>query len=352
MTANLPRREKTLPRSSRTLTLPGPLAPSSHLGITLQRHLLASALRYTLYHLGLPLPEKPPVRIEKLRLYLETKPLVALLEGTPGGEEIAAALVDPGGAGAAPRRTRVGTALVLHRFRLWRFRPPRPGVVSPAGGAPASEGSRSELFAAFRRELTFLAPALGSALLAETIASVERRSKRLKLAEEGESLEPSRSQWAQRFSAGRQIPFFGFGSPDLRDPSWAEEVGRAALAREGAHDSAGDVVPVHRYRGRYRLALRAGLDRLRPLYLALARKAEERGVLERADDAFFFPLDLAEDLTYKRRPDWLDGAVATNRAELVRLFDGPEPPDILNTDSPSVEPRQALWGVAPLLAMP
>ena len=55
---------------SRALLVPGPLPPSSHLGLTLLRHVAASGLRYALYHLGLPLPESPPVRFVRLRFAL------------------------------------------------------------------------------------------------------------------------------------------------------------------------------------------------------------------------------------------------------------------------------------------
>jgi len=320
--------------------MPGPLAPSSHLGVTLERHLLASALRYTLYHLGLPLPEKPPVRIERLRLYLDSKPLVALLGENQAGAAVAAGLIDPGGAGPAPRRSRVGAALAFHRLRLWSFRPPKPRAL-PAFGVDLS---RRQLWESFRRELTALVPALGSALLAELIASIARRAAR----QRGETVEPCRSRPAQRWLAGRPVALHIFGAPDLRQPSWAQEPQRAPSGKEAG---GGEVAPAHRYRGRYRLALRAALDILRPFYLELARRAAERAILDLPDDAFFFPLDLAECLTRDRRPDWLEGAVATNRAELVRLFDDQEPPELWLPTSPYRTPEIQLWEQAPLLPM-
>ncbi len=334
--------KKALPRSSRALVMPGPLAPSSHLGVTLQRHLLASALRYTLYHLGLPLPDKPPLRIERLRLYLDSKPLVALLGEIPGGAAVVAGLIDPAGAGPAPIRTRVGAAVAFHRLRLWHFRPPKP----PARPDRSPDLSRQELWQSFRRELTSLVPALGSALLAEVIASIERRAAR----QRGESVEPCLGRPAHRWLKGRSVPLSLFGAPDLRQPSWAEEPERAESARAATGATAGRA---HRYRGRYRLSLRAALDRLRPLYLELAGRAAEHAILDLPDDAFFFPLDLAECLTRDRRPDWLDGAVATNRAELVRLFDEEEPAELLAASAKSRPPTcvtdPQLWERAPLL---
>jgi hypothetical protein len=337
-----------LPRASRALLMPGPLAPSSHLGVTLQRHLLAAALRYALYHLGLPLPDKPPVRIERLRLFLDGTALAQLLERVPGGASIAAALVDPGGAGPPPRRTRVGVALALHRLRLWRFRPPRPAPEVSPRSAP-------ELWALFRRTLTALAPPVGNALLAEIAAATARRAQRWK----GSSVPACHSSAAARCLAGKPVALRCFGSPDLRQPSWAEEARRADEARAAiaaAYAGTASLAPaagaIDRYRGRYRLALRAALDRLRPIYLELADGAARRGVIERPDDAFFMPLDLADCLARERRPAWLDAAVASNRAELVRSFDGPEPPNHLapGQEHPPADPAQ--WELAPLLPMP
>ena len=319
-----------LPRSSRALVMPGPLAPASHLGVTLQRHLLVSALRYTLYHLGLPLPDKPPVRIERLRLYLDSKPLVALLGEIPGGLAVAAALIDPAGSGPAPRHTRLGAALAFHRLRLWPFRPPRP----PQSRATDGSVSRQELWRDFRSELSAVVPALGGALLAEVIASVARRAAR----HAGEQREPCISRSAHRFLAGKPVALHLFGAPDLRQPSWAEEPERAENARLATGGEASRPRSSRdRYRGRYRLVLRAALDRLRPLYLELARRAAERAILDLPDDAFFFPLDLAECLVRDRRPDWLEGAVATNRAELVRLFDQAEPLDLVSVPGLAAE---------------
>src|SRR5258706_3258425 len=55
------------PAYSRSLLLPGPLPPLSHFGITLLRYAVGTGLRYALYHLGLPLPDSPPVKIIRLR---------------------------------------------------------------------------------------------------------------------------------------------------------------------------------------------------------------------------------------------------------------------------------------------
>ena len=75
---------ESLPRLSRSLLTPGPQPPVSHFGLTLLRHVIATALRYSLYQLGMPVPDAPPIRILSLRLYLEATPLRALLGDLAG----------------------------------------------------------------------------------------------------------------------------------------------------------------------------------------------------------------------------------------------------------------------------
>src|SRR5947199_10589898 len=102
------------PVYSRALLLPGPLPPLSHFGVTLLRHAVGTGLRYALYQLGLPIPEAPPVRIVRLRLYLDDGKLAPLLADAPGGAEVVAALSDPGGVGVLPPGARaLATAAAL-----------------------------------------------------------------------------------------------------------------------------------------------------------------------------------------------------------------------------------------------
>src|SRR5690349_5360919 len=49
-----------------------------------------------------------------------------------------------------------------------------------------------------------------------------------------------------------------------------------------------------------------------------ARSAADRGFLSDPEDAFFLPLDTAEDLAAAHKPAWIEGAVRTNRAEYAR----------------------------------
>lgn len=308
-----------LPRISRALFSPGPQAPLSHFGVTLLRHCLATGLRYALYQLGLPMPKGPPVRIVRLRLYLEAAPLGELLDGEGGGEEVTAALVDPGGAGPGRRPPKaLAGALAFHRLRLTllprRRLPPKPAAAG--GGAP------EELWERFRTTLSRMDRPLGDALLADLCAALGRRAERAG----GKALPPCSSRDAWRLRQGRRVPLERFGPLDLRQPSWAEEPEAAAQALDALAGEAPP--PPSRLRGRFRHTCRAALDRLAPLYAALARDADGRGLLDRPDDAYFLPLDLGSDLALPRRPGWLPQAVLKNRAELASLAGTPGPEEV------------------------
>src|SRR5688572_10012940 len=84
---------------SRSLLAPGPQPPLSHLGASLMRHVWGTVVRYSLYQLGLPMPEGPPVRILRLRVFLDAVPLAAAVRSHPGGAEVMSALLLPGGKG-------------------------------------------------------------------------------------------------------------------------------------------------------------------------------------------------------------------------------------------------------------
>ncbi len=86
---------------SRELLLAGPPPPLSQFGATLLRHVLVTALRYTLYQLGAAPPERSPVRIALLRPSLDEGTLGAALGGAATSEALLGALFDPGG--TAPR---------------------------------------------------------------------------------------------------------------------------------------------------------------------------------------------------------------------------------------------------------
>lgn len=311
-----------LPHISRALFAPGPQAPLSHFGVTLLRHCLTTGLRYALYQLGLPIPQAPPVRIVRLRLYLETAPLSRLLEGEDGGAEAAAALVDPGGLGPARRPPKaLAGALAFHRLRLAVLprRLPRPR-------APARAAAPEDLWRRFRRTLSRLDRPLGDALLADLCAALNRRAGRAG----GGSLPPCSSREAWRLRRGGRVALERFGPLDLREPSWARAPEAAA---EALKTLAGEAPPPpHRLRGRFRHTCRAALERLAPLYAELAGDAAARGLLERPDDAFFLPLDLGGDLALRRRPGWLPRAVLENRTELASLAGAPGPEDVQRGD--------------------
>ena len=163
-----------LPQLSRSLLTPGPLAPFSHFGLTLFRHVVATSLRYSLYHLGLPVPDAAPVRLLSLRLFLDWTPLVELLEGVRGGECVLAALLQPGSDGAGPPPTALRTAMRLHSVRL------RLGIRKPRRGpAVKREGSkRRQAWSRFQRELRRAQSRLGDAMLTEILVVLDRQRRR------------------------------------------------------------------------------------------------------------------------------------------------------------------------------
>lgn len=343
---------------SRSLLFPGPMAPLSHLGATLLRHAVASGLRYALYQLGLPPPDKPPVRIHRLRLYLDGQELARHLAEQPGGSAAVAALIDPGGPAFAGREaTPVAAA-----------NRPSEGAAQPASqaglaatwrltGAAAFQRLRLRLTprprtrpmllaradcARFRAALSRRLPALNDAFLGELLASLARRDQRTG----GRRPAPCLSTEAWKWSAGRRARLDHLGPPDLRDPSWASAP-PDPLASRSQH-----TLPArrHPHRGRFRERYRSTLDALRPAFLEIAERAARRGVLQSADDAFFLPFDLADDLELETPPAWLGPAVATNRREYEALLAAPSPPDILtgSVSSPGRRNERSVWARQPL----
>jgi hypothetical protein len=332
------------PAWSRALLLPGPLPPLTHFGVTLLRHAVGTGLRYSLYHLGLPVPEAPPVKIVRLRLYLDARELRSLLTSTPGGQDVVGALLEPGGMGNLPAEARALTAsLSFHRLRLLPFRP-------PSGNPPALRGNESpeDLWRRFRADLTRLLARTNDAVLAELISSLDRRALRGQVEEVPPVL--SRGAWNLRTKGRANLRRFGL--PDPIAPCWAEALDLCEGAR---HALAPHPLPGHdRFRGRFREAWRAALTHLAPTYRALARSAADRGFLADPDDAFFIPLDTAEDLASSHKPAWLEGAVRTNRAEYDSLKKAAEPLDVLSEkqEMSSVTGERPEWAWGPLLPLP
>jgi hypothetical protein len=327
-------------QASRALLFPGPLAPLSHFGVTLLRQAVASGLRYSFYHLGLPLPEPPPVRIVGLRLYLDGPALAGLVAAEPGGPAVAAAALDPAGDGGWPPGSgRVRAAAAFHRLRLLAERqPPRRARAAPA--------DPERLWKHFRGELSRLLTATNDALLAEIVCSLTRRARRAA----GKEAPPCLSLAAWRLCRGGRVPLGRFGPPDPLRPSWArapERVPRALEAIAGA-----PLPPRDSRRGRFREVWRLGLDRLGAIYFDLARSAVERGALSTLEGAFFLPFAVAEDLA-GATGGWLAAAAERNRREHAAALIAPEPPELL-TDSPAEGPGgpRPDWEWAPLLPLP
>ena len=329
-------RRRGLPRLSRALLLPGPLPPHSHFGVTLLRHVVATGLRSALHRLGLPLIPAAPVRIVELRLYLDRDALARELGDTPAAAAAIAALLDPGGsARPTPGAARLAGAGLLHRLRLVR---PAPLRAAAAGqDSPVEE---------FRTTLSAFLPALSDAVLAELLSALRRRSDRAG----GDQRPPCLGREAWRFCNGRPARLDRLGPPEPLLPSWAA-AGAPAAANRAASQPAAEPRPRHRYRGRFREQYRAALDLLAPSYRRLAEAATERGLLDDPSDAFFLPLDLADDLASDHRPAWLAPAVAANRREYMACRTRPSPPDRLDPDGDSGG-DPATWELCPLNPLP
>ncbi len=301
------------------LLFPGPRPPLTHLGATLLRHVVLTGLRYTAYHLGMPMPVKAPVRIRHLNLSFDPGALERLLSEARGGRAVAGAISAPDEPDDGS--VRPSGAAFFHRCRLrwWRRRLP---VVE----APTVEATTVELESAFRQQLARCLPALNDALLSEVLGSLARRRRRAR-----GPLPPTRGPEATAFVGGRQTRLDRLGPPDPYRESWVDGAPTTAAERNDDPGSG------HRDgRGRFAEAYRAVLDRLRPTLLALGRSSHADGVAGHRDDVFFLPSDLMGDLTLPSKPGWLDGAVLRNRAEYFGLVEAAD------------ETTLRAWELAPL----
>jgi hypothetical protein len=327
---------------SRALLFPGPQPPLSHFGATLLRHTLATGLRYALHGLGLPMPERPPVRIVRLRVYLDPAKLLAQLEAGAASEQVVEALVDPAGTGDLPSEAAaLRGALAFHRARLRLPRRQGRGGERVEPGLPAAE-----IWPAFRAELSRQQRVLNDALLGELIASLGRRAKRHQEREVLRCL----GREAHRLRSGRRADLSSLGAPDAMVPSWEETPRATEIVSELLAQR--QVPPLDRLRGGFREAYRRMLSTTRESYLSLATSAYERGVLETPGDAFFIPFDLAEDLTAETRPGWLAGAVASNRLEYQGLLETGGPPEsIAPGESKRVIDDVDRWVLGPVCSL-
>lgn len=347
--ATLPAEVQPEPRPafSRALLTPGPLPPLSPLGLDLVRQAVESGLRYALYHLGLPVPETAPVQVIRQRLYLDARELRGLIAHAPGGPEVLAALLEPGGTGWLPANSpALAAALAFHKPRLARSRLPRRRPATPdIPEAPAVIWRR------FRAVLARQLRSTDDAFLADLIGAIDRRVSRAR----GVEVPPALSRAAWRFRTGRTADLRSFGVPDLAVPSWAEEPAQGAAARRALapHPLAGP----DSYRGRFRETYRAALDLVAPLYRAFARQAADRGLIDSPEDAFFLPLQDAGELARPERPSWLERVVYESRSEHIELRQAAEPLDLMTErhelGPPGGERRERPeWGWAPLLPLP
>jgi len=311
-------------RYSRALFLPGPIAPATHLGITLQRHVVVAGLRYALYHLGFPLPERPPVKIVQLRLYLDVEALREHLGDHAGAAEVVGALCDPCGSLTADEQTgEVAAAAVFHRLRLATLRRRRPRHLAETVGSESP-------WTVFRSGVTRWLDLLNDAFLTEVLTSRSRRRRR----GEGKPVEATLPREAWRFRSDRDCRLDCLGPADLFASSWSLD----HVCRDLALDRTAEepIAKRDNSRGLFRETYREMLSQLRVAYLALADTAHERGVLDHPDDAFFIPFDLASDLAGPERPGWLEEAVESNRREHQSYLAAAPPSDLLDSANPVV----------------
>ena len=360
---------------SRSLLVPGPQPPLSHLGATLMRHVVGTVVRYSLYQLGLPMPDGPPVRILRLRVLLDAAPLLATLRNQPAGPEVLAALVFPGGEGDLEADAgRVRAAASLHRARLAALGPrrgraattvPNAAAAQPtqmtagAPGGPTAETTtadagprtREQLWSAICSLIAGRMPYLCDAALGELVTSLGRRRLRQTGKVQGGALGIVALQAHQ----GRDADLRALGALDPMAPSWAEAGVGADVVRERARRARADAELPARSgrRGGFREAYRFVLSEARPMLLDLGALAVEQGIVDAPDDIFFLPFDLGVELGAARRPSWLAAAVAANRREHQALT-GEAEHDELIEGPPVLAPltdRSAGWDTSPLLLL-
>jgi hypothetical protein len=297
------------------------LPPLSHLGATLLRHSVHTALRYALYQLGQHAPKSPPVRFVSLRLYLDAPALRESLGSVTDSEEILGALLDPGGIAFVPLSRRLRGTLWFHRRRLGAK---TSGVGRWLWSSPGITARDRKPGA----QLSDLLPGLGDALLGELVAVLDRRRSRAA----GKRAAAVQSFEAARFLEGDKADLSRLGLPDPIAASWGGSKPPVAPGTSVPEDLR---CPHHRFRGGFRERYRQILDRLRPSLLELAERAVAKGYLASAEDLFFLPFDLIDDLDADTKPRWLDGAIESNRAEWRELRGRKAPADTLGNVAPA-----------------
>ncbi|MDX1383378.1 MAG: hypothetical protein R3190_07015, partial [Thermoanaerobaculia bacterium] len=284
------------PDLSRALLLPGPQPPLSHFGATLLRHVVATGLRYAFYQLGLPMPEAAPVRILRLRLFLDRTPLDDLVSGEPGGPAVVDALLQPGAAGMMEASAvRLRTAAVLHRLRLRALGPKR----HPPRADPAVHGDRAALWQAVRDRLERRLPRLCDLVLWELVESLHRRRRRA----QAQSVEPGLGRQAWLWRQDRRAILSCLGVPDPLLPAWSDEATRPRAVP--GDEEVGPLPRLSSGRGSFREGYRELLSEIRPALFEIGWLAKEAGIVDEADDVFFVPFDLGGELAASGPADWV-----------------------------------------------
>lgn len=286
------------------------------------------------------MPDSPPVRIIRLRLYLDRAKLSEELGASDAASALVDALLEPQGSGELPPSAgsmRGAAAFHRTRLRLSSGRAPTTSNQFDSSDSPLLLWERC------RTTVSAWQPALGDALLGELLASLRRRRRRGRDKPVGPALGPEASSLLR--GSGPDLSALGVADP-LVAP-WSETPGIDDVLGERLESlSAAELDPP---RGSFRETYRRALNAFRATYLPFALSAHERGLLEATGDAFFIPLDLVEALAGDEAPPWLPQAVSSNRAEYQSLVDVGGPPEsIIDGDSARVVEDRDEWLLGPL----
>lgn len=309
-------------RADRSLLLPGPHPPLSHLGATLLRHVVHVALRYALYQLGWTAPEGAPTRFVGLRLYLDVPKLRKCAPENESGREILGALIQPGNAAETKLAPADRGKLFFHRLRL-KTKP--PALRTERGPGADATPPLDE----FRSLLSVVLSQLGDAVLAEILTAIDRREQRLS----GRVVPPALGHEAARYMQGEKgVALSRLGLPDPKVGSWHHQLPDEARAQpDGVSAQALSDATPDRHRGTFRELYRESLDRLRVPLFRLADDAARGKLIASPEDIFFIPLDLLSDLVKADKPTWLRESIENNRQEWNDLQNRNAPLDSLGT---------------------
>ena len=176
-------------------------------------------------------------------------------------------------------------------------------------------------------------------MLWEVCEAIHRRQRRA----QGVDVEPALGREAWQWRRGGRAVLSSLGAPDPLLPCWTDE---ATRPRQVAQDDLGPLPRLHSGRGSFREGYRRFLSELRPTLFEIGWLGKDEGVFDEADDVFFIPFDLGEELGKPAPAAWVKAAMATNRREYEGFEAEPEHADEVR-GSPAMaklEDRSSEWG--------